>query len=160
VTLYDIVVAKDAIREAALRYCQGIDRCDADLVKSSYHPDAYDDHGTFKGNAWEFADHAAKSLQRFAATKHVITNHSITVDTATTASGEIYVTAYHLIDQDGAKSLYTWWGRYLDKYESRDGDWRIVHRTVVHEWTEAKDIPAPMPIPADKFKQGSFDRAL
>jgi hypothetical protein len=154
------LMAKDAIADAAKRYCRGIDRCDADLVKSAYHPDAHDDHGTFKGNAWEFADYAAKSLRRYAATMHAITNHSITdVDvSAGTAKGEIYVTAYHLRENDGRKTVDTWWGRYIDRYECRDGDWRIAHRVCVHEWTMQLPIEQAMPIKAELFQAGSFDR--
>ena len=31
------------------RYCRGVDRADWDLVRSTYHTDAYDDHGDYKG---------------------------------------------------------------------------------------------------------------
>ena len=45
----DELLAKQEIRDALMRYSRGIDLLDPDLVKSAYHPDAYDDHGTFKG---------------------------------------------------------------------------------------------------------------
>jgi hypothetical protein len=158
----ELLAAKDAITDATLRYCRGIDRCDADLVKSSYHPDAYDDHGTFKGNAWEFADIVTKSLKRYLATMHAIMNHSITdVDLAAgTANGEIYVTAYHLREADGRRTIDIWWGRYIDEYTRRDGDWRISSRVVVHEWTMQQPLEQAMPIPAELFRPGSFDRKV
>lgn len=156
----ELLLAKDAITDATRRYCRGIDRCDADLVKSSYHPDAFDDHGTFKGNAWEFADLVTKSLTRYLATMHATMNHSITdIDLAAgTAKGEMYVTAYHLREADGKKIIDIWWGRYIDEYSRRDGDWRISSRVVVHEWTMVQPIDSAMPIPAEHFRQGSFDR--
>ena len=40
---------KQAIWEVMLRYCRSIDHRDHDLVRSTYHPDAYDDHGSFVG---------------------------------------------------------------------------------------------------------------
>src|ERR1700761_1759937 len=40
---------KQVIWEVMLRYCRGIDHRDHDLVRSTYHPDAYDDHGSFVG---------------------------------------------------------------------------------------------------------------
>ena len=52
----DELLAKQEIRDALMRYSRGIDLLDLELVKSAYHPDAYDDHGTFKGNAFEFAE--------------------------------------------------------------------------------------------------------
>ena len=35
---------KEAIREATMRFCRGVDRLDPDLVNSAFHPDARDDH--------------------------------------------------------------------------------------------------------------------
>ena len=43
--------AAEAIRQAALRYCRGVDRLDAELMRSAYHDDATDDHGVFVGPA-------------------------------------------------------------------------------------------------------------
>jgi hypothetical protein len=159
-TTLEVLAAKDAITDACLRYCRGIDRCDAELVKSSYHADAYDDHGTFKGNAWEFADLATQSLKRYLATMHATMNHLITeVDTVSgTAKGEIYVNAYHLREADGKKVVDVWWGRYIDEYSRKNGDWRISSRVVVHEWTAQMPIEQAMPIPAEMFRPGSFDR--
>ena len=39
---------------------------------------------------------------------------------------------------DGTAYLDTWWGRYLDEYECRDGRWAISHRVCVHEWTRSE----------------------
>ena len=50
----DDLLAKEEIREVILRYARGIDRMDFDLVSACYHPDAYDDHGTFQGNVPDF----------------------------------------------------------------------------------------------------------
>lgn len=159
-TTIDVVLAKDAIADAAIRYCRGIDRCDADVVKSAYHPDAYDDHGTFKGNAWEFAEYATVALRRYRATMHAIMNHLVTdVDVAAgTAKGEIYCQAFHLHESDGHQTVDWWWGRYIDQYTCRDGDWRIAHRVCVHEWTMELPIERAMPIAAELFTNGSFDR--
>ena len=48
---------REAIREVIHRYCQAVDRCDLELLKGCYHPDGYDDHGFFAGNAHDFADY-------------------------------------------------------------------------------------------------------
>ena len=158
VNALDEVIARDAIRQAALRYCRGIDRLDLELVKSAYWPDATDDHGTFRGRGWDFADYAVGRLREaFGATMHTVFNHTIEFEPAgTTALGEIYNVSYHL--QRDPPVLYTWWGRYLDRYERRGDEWRILARLVVHEWTIASPATDHMPIASERFLQGSFDR--
>ena len=53
--------AAEAIRQAALRYCRGVDRLDAELMRSAYQDDATDDHGVFAGPA---ADLCARVVKR------------------------------------------------------------------------------------------------
>lgn len=154
----------EAIRDAAHRYSRGVDRLDAELMKSSYWPDAIDDHGVYVGNAMAFCDRVVSSHGRFTATMHCVLNHAIEIDDETTAHGEVYnVTYLHRTDDQGQRWLDTWWGRYLDRYERREvpgggQDWRIAHRTCVHEWTRSEHVDAAMPIAADRFRQGSTDR--
>ncbi len=156
--------AHEAIRDAAHRYCRGVDRLDPELMKSAYWPDAIDDHGTYVGDAPAFCDRVVTSHRRFEATMHCILNHAIVIDDDSTAHGEIYNISYlHRLDDTGQRWLDTWWGRYLDRYERRTvaggrEDWRIAHRTCVHEWTRSEPIDGSMPIAADRFRPGSADR--
>jgi hypothetical protein len=149
----------EEIRALGLRYCRGIDRLDAELVRSAYWPDATDDHGSFKGNAWEFAAYAVERLgAAYLTTQHAVTNHSIELD-GDVAHGELYNVSTHLReDAQGVRHVDTWYGRYLDRYERRDGEWRIADRVCVHEWTRTDPVTAPMPIDAARFRQGSADR--
>ena len=145
-----------AIREAALRYCRGVDRLDAALMKSAYWPEATDDHGAFKGNAMEFVEHCMVSHLRWRSTSHNIQNHSIDLaPEGRSARGEIYNVTY--LFQADADVLDTWWGRYLDRYEKRGEEWRIIERCCVHEGTHST-LLTPMEIAATDFRQGSFDR--
>lgn len=146
----------EAIRDAAKRYCRGVDRLDEQLMKSAYWPDATDDHGVFVGNAMTFAEHCMVSHRRWRFTSHCIFNHSIELDDdGVHARGEIYNVTYLLHGEGDA--LDTWHGRYLDVYEKRAGEWRILERVCVHECTTSAPV-SPMEIDALKFRQGSFDR--
>ena len=146
----------EAIREVARRYCRGVDRLDEHEMKAAYWPDATDDHGTFVGNAWEFAAHCMVGHLRWRSTQHCIFNHTIALDDdGVHARGEIYNVSYLL--QRDADVLDTWHGRYLDVYEKRDDEWRILERICVHEFTTS-DTVSPMQIDAGRFRQGSFDR--
>ena len=46
----DRLGAEREIRRRLLDYCRGIDTCDVGLVASVYHPDSFDDHGSFQGS--------------------------------------------------------------------------------------------------------------
>ncbi|MDI1288993.1 MAG: nuclear transport factor 2 family protein, partial [bacterium] len=86
--------AREAIREVSFRYSRGVDRLDADLMRSAYWPDAVDDHGRFVGNGWEFVERVVGTHDRWAATMHCNLNHSIEFDDADHARGEIYNLTY------------------------------------------------------------------
>ena len=145
----------EKIRQCAQRYCRGVDRLDADVMKSAYWEDATDDHGTYVGPAWPFVDHCMESHRRWRATSHCIFNHHIELDDSDHARGEIYNVSY-LFHKD-AELLDTWHGRYLDRYEKRGDEWRIIERVCVHEGTHTQPVDA-MQIDSSKFRQGSFDR--
>ena len=59
--------------------------------------------------------------------------------------------------QDAEPVLDTWVGRYLDQYEKRGDEWRIIERVCVHEGTHSAPVNA-MEFDTSNFRQGSFDR--
>ncbi len=145
-----------SIRDVAQRYCRGVDRLDEALMKSAYWPEATDDHGVYVGNAMPFVEMCMVSHLRWRTTSHCIFNHHIELDAdGTSAHGEIYNVTY--LFQKDADVLDTWHGRYLDRYEKRGDEWRIIERVCVHEGTHS-ELVEPMTIDAQKFRQGSFDR--
>jgi hypothetical protein len=121
--------------EAALyRYCRGIDRMDAALIRSAYHDDGYDDHGDyFRGSVEEYIPWVLDLLaERFDSTMHTLSNISIAEDGGT-ATVESYLIAYHVTK--GGNALRVFGARYVDRFEDRpDAGWRIAHRTLVSEW--------------------------
>lgn len=145
------------IEDCAKRYCRGVDRLDGDLMKSAYWPEATDDHGTYVGPAWPFVDHCMTSHRRWRSTSHCIFNHTIELeDDGTHARGEIYNVSY--LFHKESDDVDTWHGRYLDRYEKRDEEWRIIERVCVHEGTATQQVQR-MQIDSEKFRQGGFDRA-
>lgn len=150
------LVDREAIREVANRCAHGVDRLDPDRMRSAYWPDAIDDHGVFVGNAWEFVDRVVSSHTRYRSTLHTTLNHQIEFDDDVHARGEIYNVTY--LFRADEPTIETWYGRYLDRYEQRDGEWRIIHRVCVHEGSTSRPLDEPMPIEYARFRQGSFDR--
>ena len=79
--------AEEAIRQAVLRYCRGVDRLDAELMFSAYHEDATDDHGVYVGSARGLCDRVVASHRRYDATMHCVLNHAIEVADERHAAG-------------------------------------------------------------------------
>ena len=134
------------IRRVLLDYCRGIDRGDTALVESVYHDDATDDHGSYVGPGVEFAAYAIPRLvERYEATMHTIGDSIIDFAGPDTAFVETPVTAQHVIagvsgQEDGGRSLEWFGGRYVDRFERREGTWKIADRVVVRTWDKVEQI--------------------
>ncbi len=160
----DSLLAKDSVRDVLMRYCRGVDRCDSELLKSCYHPDATDDHGHWKGNGHDFAEFIVGSIRtRAHHTTHSVANVLIEFDPGdpNAAQVESYALAYlRRTDEAGAEWLDLFAGRYLDRFERRDQAWRIAQRVVVHDWSTSTrfDAATSFPLPMEGFTQGRRDR--
>ena len=145
---------KEDIREVLMRYARGIDRHDAELASSAYHPGAVDDHGAFIGTGdglVEFANrvHAGHWVQH----QHYISNLTIDLD-GDIAHCESYFIAT-LKRRDGVVDVSG--GRYVDRMERKQGKWAIAARACLVEWS-AEMQPGSSAFPADLFLQGCWDR--
>lgn len=123
---------KQAIRDAIMRYCRGVDRCDPELISSAYYPDAIDEHGhrTFTGDA--VGQGIADWVRPFLRCMHHVTNQTIQID-GDAAGCESYYAVWQLEEHEGEERVLQALGRYVDRFERRDGEWKIAHRIVVGE---------------------------
>lgn len=137
------LVAEHACRRLCHLYCRALDRADEALLRSLFHPDATHRHADFEGTSAMFCDYALTVVRGFAATHHLVGNVTIDVD-GDIARGETYFLAYHRApvgsvgpfpahDPERDEDVLVG-GRYLDRFERRDGVWRIAHRHGVHDW--------------------------
>jgi len=125
---------REAIRECLYRYSRGVDRLDAEMVRSAYWPDAIDNHLDFTGNAEEFIEWSFPIMSTMDQTMHMIANVLMRID-GDTADVESYFYGYHRINTpDGGKADVIGAGRYIDNFEQRDGEWRIAKRLVQTDW--------------------------
>ena len=60
------------IQQALLRYVRGVDRKNWDLMRSAYHPDAWDDHGNYKGPIARFIEITIVRHQTIEQSMHVL----------------------------------------------------------------------------------------
>lgn len=123
---------REAIKECLYRYCRGIDRRDADILRTAYWPDAIDTHLSFKGNIEEFIAWAMPMMKTMTNHQHHVTNVIINLDGAT-AKVESYFWSCVVQGADGRYDRIGG-GRYLDRFERRDGEWRIIERYVMSDW--------------------------
>lgn len=120
------------IKALHIRYCRGVDRLDWDLVRSCYHPDGTDDHGSYKGGIEGFIAWASVGLLRFESTTHFTGNQLVEV-TGDVAWAEHYAVVFHRRAADGDEPAADLIAnvRYVDRVERRDGVWRIAERIVL-----------------------------
>ena len=123
---------RSEIVDCLTRYARGMDRQDRDLVRSAYHDDAIDDHIGFVGRVDDFIDWAFGFHASQVRHQHYLTNHTIDLD------GDVaHVETYYLFVAtvpDDAAPLSATGGRYVDRFERRDGRWAIAARLCVVEW--------------------------
>lgn len=157
-TTFKTIADRIAIRDVLERYCRGIDRLDADLVRGVYWDEGVDDHGVYKGSGKDFADFVLPRLrERYDGTMHSLHQSLIELDGAR-AKTETYFVAYHWGRKQDARFIDVAGGRYVDLLEQRDGEWRILHRAVVVEWTRIDKDFETMSLPLDTFVQARRDR--
>jgi hypothetical protein len=121
-----------AIEECLLRYTRGIDRHDTELILSAFHPDALDTHGTFEGGPREVADWANEQHGlRWDRHQHYITNTTVDIDGDVAHTDTYYFIVLRRNDGSGQDFMG---GRYVDRMERREGEWRIARRVVTAEW--------------------------
>lgn len=149
------LLAKQAITERLNDYCRSMDRMDDPLGYTVFHPDAPADYGDiFKGTGHQFIDWVHQSHAAMVATNHKISNISIKVE-GDSAASETYVTMHGLTKGEGdALVQISSIGRYLDRWEKRDGQWRISSRRYVNTMDEARPV-GPLMYPTE----GARDRS-
>ena len=152
------LIDKDEIRDLMSRYARGVDRADWDAVRATYHTDAYDDHGDYKGGIDGFIKFAQSRTGGATQVMHFLGECLIESVSSTVAIVETYFMTAHTLGpeaqaQYGAKAKegpvqLSHYGRYADRVEKRDGVWRIAHRIVIFESTRLALGEVP-PIKAD-----------
>ena len=133
----DEIAAHLEIQQVLYRYCRGVDRGDAELVASVYHPDAVDAHGAWSGLGKDFAAYLVPNMDQVPLIgQHHITNVLIELQ-GERADVESYFIALHPEATAEGASHALVCGRYLDRFERREGRWLIAARQVVLDVSRA-----------------------
>lgn len=127
------VIDREKIRSVLMRYVRGIDRRDADLLRTVYWPEAIDDHTIYSGGVEGFIEFFFDHYKNHTIYMHNIGSIIIEVE-GDTAKVESLYTYFHRRPENGNYVDLVSAGRYIDKMEKRRNEWRIAERTVTLDW--------------------------
>ncbi len=144
------------ILDCLTRFCRGMDRFDREIYLSAFHDDAVIAAGPFVGSASDCYDWAVPLHEAGQnATQHCLLNHSCDID-GNSAHTETY---YLFVARNRDDSNWLAGGRYLDRLEKRDGEWKIILRTNLVEWSgTSPTLPLPFAELGDIDLNGSSSR--
>ena len=124
---------REAIRDCIYRVSRACDRADMEIWKECFWPEATDNHaGLYSGPMIGLLDLAVPFLGQMKATSHVIYNILIEID-GDFAKAETYCQGYHIQEEPEALNI-TGMGRFLDRFERRGDEWRLINRNLVLDW--------------------------
>lgn len=148
------LIAKQDIADCLARYARGVDRTDGPLLHSCYWDDAIEEHGSsYVGPARAYVDGAIARLAGAGTMGHYLCNiHYEFDETGTVAWVETYVLTFARFPKAGEPWDTLTGGRLIDRFEKRDGEWRIKHRKTILDWN--RDQPT-----AETWCLGMFNPA-
>ena len=130
---------RDAIREVLAAYARGVDRADSALLASCYFPDAIEEHGsTYTGNAHEYVAAAMPRVRKMGVMQHLLGTSHIDLH-GDVAYVETYIWTFARFTKDGREYDTFTGGRLIDRFERRNGEWKIAHRRTIFDWN--RDTP-------------------
>ena len=118
---------RQEILDCIARNARGCDRHDSEVLSGSYHENGIDDHGAAnilpgkQYHEWANEVHSRGSLQNL----HNITTHLCEID-GDVAHAESYVIGLFFNSDGETARLLS--GRYVDRLERRNGEWKIALR--------------------------------
>jgi len=136
---------RQEIWDTSKRFTRGADRHDKDLVRSAFWPDATIGRDEALSRD-AFVDYDEERLAQYAAHQHHITGQTVEFD-GDTAHVESYL-IYFLVPRDTSvdrlgpaspgkplmsEKTYLGSGRYIERWQRRDGEWRIAVREYVED---------------------------
>lgn len=151
---------KAEIEGAVHRWASGVGRKDWPRTRSVFHDEATDDHGTFDGGIDGFVEWQERHHQGIDQSAHVIGPVIVEFAGADLALSEAYVVAFQRWAGDGqaqsdmlegldfdrsTPKLVQIVGRYIDRFERRDGVWKISKRITVFDWIKIDEAPSEIP---------------
>lgn len=123
---------KQDILECLTRFSRGMDRFDRETYLSAFWPDGTMAAGPFVGSPAECWDWAIPMHEA----GQIATHHSLLNVTYDIQGDQAHVETYYIfVGRNRDDSNWIAGGRYVDRLERRDDEWRIALRTNAIEWS-------------------------
>ena len=150
---------RQQILDCICRTSRGNDRFDIELISGSYHDDGIHEIARDRISGQQYGEHAnhAHALL-FDANLHHVTMHLCEID-GDVAHAESYVIGLFLNKGEPKSKILS--GRYIDRLERRDGQWKIaLRRATVEVILEGSAEYMQLPIFADRgYLKGNRDKS-
>jgi hypothetical protein len=137
------LIDRQEIWSVLLRYARGLDRMDAELVRSCYHEGAVDDHHVYVGTPEGFLEWVFRtSLRVDQIDHHGLNNHTCELD-----GDDAYCETYYtFVGSNAVPPHLLSIGRYVDHFQRRSGVWKIANRAcVIEKLFELQEMPGGTP---------------
>lgn len=131
-TRLEHMLDRQDILDCLTRVGRGMDRFDRQLFLSAYHPDAVIDAGQLVASPEAAYDNGAElHAHGQISTLHNLLSHTCEID-GNVAHCETY---FLYTGRNRDETNWMAGGRYIDRLERREGQWKIALRCTVMEWS-------------------------
>lgn len=133
------LLARTEIKDLILRYATGIDRRDWALYRSIFMDEIGLDFSSWSGAprtriaADDWVANVSKTLSRFDATQHSLTNFVITRN-GDQATAVVYMRADHYLVEDGKGEMQSIGGYYTHQLQKTGAGWKIADCMLTVTW--------------------------
>lgn len=134
-TELQLMLAREKIRDCIARLARGEDRRCDQRISLCFWPDATTDFGIFEGNFRQYLDWVTPGSPAVLLTQHILGQTLVQVRHKQ-AAAETHVISYHRINTGEQERDIVIGGRYLDRLEKRNNEWRIIQRTMLYDWSQ------------------------
>ena len=129
---------RQAITDCMYLYSRGMDRADAGLLNEVFWEVAQIHSEFSSGGAAAFIGFSVPAgVKNWDRMTHLITNSVIRID-GERAAAESCFYGYHVGHGDGRSEVPSGdliiCGRYLDRFEKRNDEWRFIEKTILFDW--------------------------
>lgn len=150
------VVDRLKIHDVMGKWCRAVDRLDKQGMLDCFHPGAIDSHGPYIGPVEGLVDWILQRHKPIHFSSHFVGNQVIEFAADDLALVETYVRTIQQYPPEAKAQLAQFTGgaaggegawmdvftssRYLDRFERREGHWRIARRDLIQDWKQLIEV--------------------